>query len=197
MAMLSLFRRLLGKSSAARVQVELPSEYGAETLYDLAEGIAYGRDQPPLTRDLIRRFGGKGFLFNLRMWEAATRRGPMCGYVAADNYYRKRYETLTLTGVALRGSDVPLEMRFQALPMATLRDAAKELGAETFRDKKTGARLVAACGGAEAWLAARYALDGFFLLRPEPWSYLELEKLWHTYEEEAHETWRAHREPDD
>ncbi len=196
--MTSLFRKLFAKlgPSAAVVQVEVPSENGAETLYDIAENIAYRRDQPPLTRDLIRRFGGKGFLFNVRMWEARTRSGPTCCYVSPDDHYRKRFEKLALTGVALRGGDVPLEMRVQALPLPTIRKAAKELGAGPFRDKKAGARLVAACDGAGTWLVARYALDGFFLLRPEQWSYQELEALWRVYEHEAREA-LARRRPEE
>ena len=185
--MTSLFSRWFGKSDTPprSFRVEVPSEYDARTPYEVAESIAYRRNEPPLTRDLIRRFGGKGFLFNLRMWEARTRGGPACCYVPPDDHYRKRLELLAVTGVALRGSDVPLEMRVQSLPLPAIREAAKDLGAGTIRDKKGGARLVAACGGAEAWLAARYPLDSFFVLRPEPWSHQDAEALWRTYEEEA------------
>jgi hypothetical protein len=194
--MMSLFRRWFGGSdAAASFQVEVaialpiaePSERTAATPYEVAESIAFSRNEAPLTRNLIRRFGGKGFLFNLRMWEARTRSGTACCYVPPDNYYRSRFEILAQTGVALRGGDVPLEMRVQALPLPAIRKAAKELGAGPIRDKKGGASLVAACPGAETWLAARYALDGFFVLHPEPWSYQDAEAQWRTYENEASE----------
>jgi hypothetical protein len=185
--MASLFSRLFGKSDTPgrSFQVDVPSESDARTPYEVAESIAYQRNKPPLTRDVIRRFGGKGFLFNLRMWEARTRGGMACCLVPADDHYRKRFELLALTGVALRGSAIPLEMRLQALPLPAIREAAKDLGAGTIRDKKGGARAVAACEGAEAWLAARYALESFFVLVPEPWSYQDVEALWRTYEQEA------------
>lgn len=183
----SLFSRWFGKSDtpARSFRVEVPSECDARTPYEVAESIAYRRNEPPLTRDLICRFGGKGFMFNLRMWEARTRGGMACCYVPPDDHYRSRFELLALTGVALHGSDVPLEMRVQALPLPAIREAAKDLGAGKIRDKNVGASLVAACNGAEAWLAARYALDSFFVLRPEPWSYQDAETLWRTYEQQA------------
>lgn len=156
-----------------------------DAVLELAESIAARKNTPPLTHDLIRRFGGRGFIFNVRMWEGVTRDGPVCCYVPAEDYYRDRFERLAATGVAIRGDAIPLDVRFTALALPVLRQVATERGAGKLRDKKTGARLVAACAGAEAWLTARYALDGFFLLRPEPWSYQELEKLWHDCTHEA------------
>lgn len=104
-----------------------------------AESIAYRGNQPPLTRELMSRFGGKGFLFNLRMWEARIRDGASCWNVPPEDHYRKRFEMLAGTGVALRGKDVPVEMRFEALPMAAVREAAKELGTGKFRTREAGA----------------------------------------------------------
>lgn len=49
-----------------------------DKLPDLAEKIAHDRNAPPLTREAIARFGGRGFIFNLRMWEGAVRDGPPC-----------------------------------------------------------------------------------------------------------------------
>lgn len=144
----------------------------------LAEDIARDRDEAPLTRDLIRRFGGPGFIFNVRMWEGVTRNGAACCYVPADNYYRKRYEVLAQTGVAARGAATALEMRFSGIPMPALREAAKVLGAGPLRDKAAGARQVSGSPDAESWFLSRYTLDDFFLLTPEPWSYQELEALW-------------------
>lgn len=156
-----------------------------DPVLDLAESIAARKNTPPLTRDLIRRFGGRGFIFNVRMWEAAVRDGPACRYVPADDYYRIRFETLAVTGVATRGGDVPLDMRFSALTLPVLRQAARDLGAAKLRDKNTGTTVLAAFMGAEAWLAERYSLDAFFLFRPEPWSHQELEELWHECTHEA------------
>jgi hypothetical protein len=160
---------------------------GGASAHTVAEDIAFDRNEPPLTRDLMLRFGGRGFIFTLRMWEAATRDGPACRFVPPGDHYRQRFEALAATGVALRGAAVPLEMRFRALPMADLRAAAKELGAGTIRNKGAGATAVAACPGAEAWLAARYPLQEFFLLVPEAWSYKRVEELWHVYSHEARE----------
>lgn len=159
--------------SLPRVDVE------RATANDRAEDIAFDNNEPPLTRDLILRFGGRGFIFNVRMWEAATRNGPACRYVPPSDHYRERFETLSATGVALRGSAVSIEMRLRALPVTALRLAAKDLGVGSFRNKDSGAALIAASAGAEAWLASRFNLDSFFLLQPEPWSYATLESLWH------------------
>jgi len=92
-----------------------------DTLLDLAEAIACRRNEPPLTQELIRRFGGRGFIFNVRMWEAITRNGPVCLYAPGDLDRRGRLETLAGTGIAVRGRDIPLEMRLLALPLPVLR----------------------------------------------------------------------------
>ena len=173
-----------------------PVEDGKETAYSAAEDIAFERNEAPLTRDVILRFGGRGFLFNLRMWEAATRSGPACRVVPPDDHYRKRMETLAQTGVATRGQSVPLEMRLLALPMATLRQGAKELGAGGLRDRTSGAALLAKCAGAEAWVAGRLNVEDLFLLRPEPFADRDMETLWRTYEQEALDT-LTRAEPED
>jgi len=41
------------------------------------------------------------------MWEAAVRAGPCCRYVPPDDYYRKRFEVLAGTGLAVRGPTIP------------------------------------------------------------------------------------------
>ncbi len=152
----------------------------------LAESIAYERNTPPLTRELMDRFGGKGgFIFNLRMWGATTRNGPCCGYVPPDDYYRWRFDVLAKTGVAIRGADVPVEERLRGLPLKELREAAAELGVGKVRARAQAAQLLASRTGVEAWLAARYKIEDFFLLRPEEWSYMELERVWHACEKEA------------
>jgi hypothetical protein len=158
-----------------------------DEVLDLAEHIAHRRNTPPLTRDLMRRFGGRAFIFNVRMWVGPAQDGPTCLHVPVDLDPRGRFETLAGTGVLLRGSAIPLDLRFTSLPLPKLREAAKELGAGKLRDKKSGARSVADRPGAEEWLASRYAQDRFFLFRPEPWSYKDLEELWHAYTHEARE----------
>lgn len=153
--------------------------------YARAERLAYRRDLPPLNSRLIDRFGGRGFLFNLRMWEARTRGGSSCSYVPANDYYRRRFEILASTGVAVGGKAVPLIWKYQALPMAAVREAARTLGAGKFRSKEEGARIVVGCQGAEDWLESRYDLNSFFLLQPEDWSYQGVEAQWRGYEEEV------------
>lgn len=171
-----------------------------QELYIVTERIAYSQNQPPLTRELMDRFGGHGFLFNLRMWEARIGNGPVVCFVTKDDHYRRRFDVLERTGVALHGKNVPLELRFRGLPMATIREAANQLRAGKFRTKDEGARVVAAASGAEEWWAARYRLEDVFLLQPEEWSPREVETLWATYRRQAKEMIErkdpAHREAD-
>jgi len=62
--------------------------------------------------------------------------GRCCIHAPADDYYRKRYETLARTGAMPTGKDIPAHDRFLALPISQIRSAADSLGLPRKRGKQ-------------------------------------------------------------
>jgi hypothetical protein len=165
-----------------------------DRLLALAEDIAYERNEPPLTRELMDLGGGRGgFIHSLRAWRSLTRDGPRSCYIAPDYDYRKPLETLARTGVAKRGRAVPLPVRLEALPWETLRKAAKALRVGPVRSRDHAATVLAGTEGIEEWLAAKFDVDGFFYLEPGPEAFRVMERAWHGYLYDAERRLEAER----
>lgn len=145
----------------------------------LAALLAYEADMEPLTRDMIKLFGGPEFRFNFSMWESRIRNGEVCMIVPEDNHYRHRFDILAATGAVQQGEDVSDERCYGALTVKEIRAAIKELGSEEkFQAKKDGARIVARLDGASEWLNKHYNRDDFFFLHQLD---LDVAAVWKAY----------------
>lgn len=193
-----LWSWLSGGEKTAKPKMKMKSEYmlaKEEDEYGMAERIAWGKNEPPITRDLIMAFGGRGFLFNFRMWSSRVGKNP-CEHVPQDDYYRKRFEALVESGMAEQGPSISLEERLQGLRIKDMRQFAKDIGvAEKFKSKFQGAAIIAKHPDANEVFSAEYPPSDFFKLKAWPgYEQERFDDAWAAYEKQAVKAIREKRD---
>ena len=99
-------------------------------------------------------FDGDGeCLYNLKMYMARVKDGPVCIHAMQDDHYRPRYETLSDTGAMLTGESISPTDRLLALSMQELRGLAKAIGVPNAKSKNVLAANISVAGD-DAILAA-------------------------------------------